>query len=208
MLNALIGGRPLMRSSRIRTQVAFLVFILMPAAAGVVAVHASATCERFVRTYVTKPVKNAVTKKTAEAWAEWRVGHPNWKPKPNIHRPKYVMTRDEAVQKVEFACAVPTEPVDLNILFSTADFQGPPPFIQLYQMDQTQIDFPTEVPPEVAEAMPPVIALQTIALSTPPSIGGVPEPGSLFLVGSGFGFICLLLGIKASRAQARSDAQA
>ena len=27
----------------------------------------------------------------------WRVAHPDWKPNPNIHRPKYVMTREEAV---------------------------------------------------------------------------------------------------------------
>lgn len=194
-----------MRSSRIRTQVAFLVFILMPAAAGVIAVHASATCERFVRTYVTKPVKNTVTKKTAEAWAEWRVAHPNWKPKPNVHRPKYVMTRDEAVQKVEFACTVPTDPVELNVMFSAADFQGPPPFI--HQMAQTQINFP-DVPPEVAEAMPPILALPAIPLSTPPPVGAVPEPGSLFLVGSGFGFICLLIGLKASRLEETVRAEA
>lgn len=198
----------MMRSSRIRTQVAFLLFILMPAAAGVVAIHASATCERFVRTYVTKPVKNTVTKKTADAWAAWREGHPNWKPKPNVHRPKYVMTRDEAVKKVEFACTVPTDPVQLNVLFSPADFEGPPPFIELHQMAQTQIDFPDEVPPEVAEAMPPVIALPAIAQSTPPSIGDVPEPGSLFLVGTGFGAICLLLGVKASRSEAASQIEA
>jgi hypothetical protein len=197
-----------MRSSRIRTQVAFLVFILMPAAAGVVAIHASATCERFVRTYVTKPVKNTVTKKTADAWAAWREGHPNWKPKPDTHRPKYVMTRDEAVQKVEFACTVPTDPVELNILFSPDDFDSPPPFVQLHQMAQTQIDFPNEVPPEVAEAMPPVVVLPAIALSSPPAIGEVPEPGSLFLVGTGFGVICLLLGIKASRSEPGTPTEA
>jgi len=191
-----------MRSSRIRTQVAFLVFILLPAAAGVVAVHASATCERFVRTYVTKPVKNVVAKRTAEAWAEWREAHPNWKPKPTVHRPKYVMTRDEAVKKVEFACSVPTDPVELNILFSPADFQNPPPFVQLRQMSQTQIDFPSEVPPEVAENMPPILVLPAIPLSTPPAVGPVPEPGSLFLVGTGFGIACLILGLKASRTEA------
>lgn len=197
-----------MRSSRIRTQVAFLLFILLPAAAGVIAVHASATCERFVRTYVTKPVKNVVTKRTADAWAQWRVAHPDWKPKPTVHRPKYVMTRDEAVKKVEFACSVPTDPLELNILFSPDDFQNPPPFVQLHQMNQTQIDFPSEVPPEVAENMPPILVLPAVPLSTPPPVGPVPEPGSLFLVGTGFGFACLLLGLRASPMEAANRIEA
>ena len=58
-----------MSKTRIRIQVAVLAFILVPAAAGVLAVHASATCERFVRNYVTRPVRNRVSKQTAEAWA-------------------------------------------------------------------------------------------------------------------------------------------
>jgi len=56
-----------MKRPRIRMQAAALTFILLPAAAGVVAVHASATCERFVRTYVTKPVRNRVSRETANA---------------------------------------------------------------------------------------------------------------------------------------------
>src|SRR5665213_3571413 len=111
-----------MRGTRIRLQFAALLFILLPATAGVIAVHASATCERFVRTYVTKPVRNRVSQTTADAWAAWRVAHPNWKPKPNVHRPKYVMTREEAVQKVNFACTVATIPSDLDLLFTPADF--------------------------------------------------------------------------------------
>ena len=79
-----------MTSSRTRIQTAVLAFILLPAAVGVLAVHASQTCERFVRTYVSKPVRNRVSKATNEAWAKWRIAHPNWKPNPNLHRPKYV----------------------------------------------------------------------------------------------------------------------
>src|ERR1039458_7122109 len=108
-----------MSSTRIRIQAAVVVFILLPAAAGVLAVHASATCERFVRTYVTKPVRNRVSKTTADAWAKWRLAHPNWKPNPNLHRPKYVMTQDEAVQKVAFACTIPEVPSTTDILLST-----------------------------------------------------------------------------------------
>src|SRR5664280_2638919 len=136
-----------MSKPRIRVQVAFLFFILLPASIGVVAVHASATCERFVRTYVTKPITNRVSQTTADAWAVWRVAHPNWKPKPGVHRPKYVMTREEAVQKVNFACSVPTIPSDSDLFFTPADFDVPPPIVVLPPMDTTQINFPDAVPP-------------------------------------------------------------
>ena len=114
-----------MKRTRMRVQVAGLVFILLPAVGGVVGVHASATCEKFVRTYVTKPVRNKVSKQTLEAWKKWGEGHPNWKPNPNVHRPKYVMTQEEALQKVEFACSVPTEPATLDVWFKPADSRCP-----------------------------------------------------------------------------------
>jgi hypothetical protein len=189
-----------MSKSRIRIQVAFLLFILLPATVGVVVIHASATCERFVRTYVTKPVTNRVSKTTADAWAAWRLAHPNWKPKPNS-RPKYVMTREEAVQKVNFACSVPTEDSNLDLLFSSADFDGPPPFIQLPPMNTTQINFPDQVPPEVAE-LGPMPVLPVIPPAFPLVSGAVPEPASLMLVGTGFGFLCLLMAARARESKA------
>ncbi len=162
-----------MSSSRVRLQIGVLLFVLLPAATGVIAVHASATCERFVRTYVTKPVRNRVSKATAKAWAEWRVAHPNWKPNPAVHRPKYLMTRDEAVNKVAFACTVPEIPTDTELLFKTADLEGPPPMVDLPPMDSTQISFPDEIPPEVAEVTPE--SWPPLATFIPPALGGTAE---------------------------------
>ena len=36
------------------------------------------------------------------------------------------MTREEAVQKVNFACSIPTDPVNLDILFTPTSFAAPP----------------------------------------------------------------------------------
>jgi hypothetical protein len=192
---------------------------MLPAAAGVVAVNASATCERFVRTYVTKPVRNRVSKTTAQAWAEWRISHPNWKPNPSLHRPKYVMNRDEAVQKVDFACVVPLIDTSTDGLFAEAEV--PPPIINFGPMNSTQITFPPEIPPEVAELMPqdewpPLAPYVPPILAGPPTSGGSPvfpivppvvtppagttaEPGSLLLVATGLVGLFLMLAAKIRR---------
>jgi hypothetical protein len=204
-----------MKSSRFRIQAAALTFIMMPAVAGVVAVNASATCERFVRTYVTKPIRNRVSKTTAEAWAQWGIAHPNWKPNPKHHRPKYLMNREESVQKVEFACSVP-------LIDSTVDGLYPsdlPPIVNFQPMEATQITFPDEIPPEVAEltpedTWPPLLPFVPPILGgspgfpggvpvfpiTPPggpvSTGPVSEPASLLLVATGLAMGCLMLAAK------------
>lgn len=185
-----------MRSTRIRLQFAALLFILLPASAGIVAVHASATCERFVRTYVSKPVRNRVSKATANAWAAWRIAHPNWKPNPNLHRPKYVMTHEEQVKKVEFACEVPTIPSEMEALFKTPEIE-PPPTVVLPSME-TQTEFPT-LPTEVSEVVeqpplatyvppPPVVVTQVPTSAPAPT----PEPGTLILALSGAVCVWLL----------------
>jgi hypothetical protein len=193
-----------MRITRIRLQFAVVLFILLPASAGVIAVHASATCERFVRTYVTKPVRNRVSKTTADAWAAWRVAHPDWKPNPNLHRPKYVMTRDEQVQKVNFACEVPLEPSNVTIFFQTAQVE-PPPVILLPAIS-TQTTMPT-VPTEVAEVVTPLpvvgsfappIPVPAASTSAPPP---VPEPASLLMVATGLAGLLLRRMTRANAAQ-------
>jgi hypothetical protein len=198
---------------RTRIYTAVLSVVLVPAGIGVVAVHASPTCQRFVRTYVTVPVRNRVSKATELAWAKWRVGHPNWKPKPGVIRPKYKMTREEAVKKVDIACDAPTVPTTMDKFFTPADFDGPPPAADLPPMESTQITFPDSTPPEVAEEIPPVAPgspntpdapglyippyippifgggsppAQTVPPPIlPPPPGLVPEPASFLLVALG-----------------------
>ena len=198
-----------MSSPRIRIQVVAFLFILLPAASGVLAVHASATCERFVRTYVNKPVRNRLSKTTADAWAKWRIAHPNWKPNPKLHRPKYVMTREEAVKKVAFACSVDLIPTDIDLSFVPVDVDGPPDVVNLPPMEATQISIPDVTPPQVAEitpqeAWPPIAPFVPIppGVSTgtpvlpPPPLTLLPEPSSLLLVASGFGALLLFAGRK------------
>lgn len=183
-----------MSSPRIRISIAVLLFILLPAVTGVVAVHASATCERFVRTYVTTPVRNRVSKTTTDAWTKWRIAHPNWKPNPKLRRPKYLMTRDESMHKMDFACSVPTETTNLDLFFTPVDFDVPPPVVDLHAMDSTEIYFPNLIPPELAVLTPgPVFAPPTIRLQPPPAPGPTPEPASLLLVVSGVGAMGLML---------------
>jgi hypothetical protein len=190
-----------------------LTVLLLPASVGVLTVHASPTCEKFVRTYVTVPVRNKVSKATALAWAKWREGHPNWKPNPAIKRPRYKMTQQEAVDKVAFACEVPNEPKPAEGLFPMALVEPPTPELTLPPAIVPTVSVPDGIPPmdtapPAQEAMiPPVY---TIPPFIPPYYGGsqlppvtpsgptnvtpvvppptpVPEPGSLLLAAFGAG---------------------
>ena len=177
---------------------------LFSAGIGVMAVQTSPTCQRFVRTYVTVPVRNRVSKATALAWAKWRVEHPNWKPKPGVTRPKYLMSRKEQLEKVGFACEAPTIPSTVDVLFPPAD-GVPPPVVDLTPMETTEVTFPDLIPPVVMESppfagtppdvpsgpgifippyIPPVFTgpLPKVPISPPPPPTPVPEAPSFFLV--------------------------
>ena len=69
---------------------------------GVVGVHASTQCVRFI----TKKVRHhKVSAATAARWAAWDKAHPNWHPKKSPA---------ETLAQLDFACAVPViqKPVD------------------------------------------------------------------------------------------------
>ncbi len=186
---------------------AVVLTILFSAGAGVMAVQTSPQCHRFVRTYVTKPVRNRVSKATALAWAKWREEHPNWKPKPGAARPKYVMSKQEVLDKVAFACEAPTEQTPSNLFFTPADFGPPPAMVDLPPMETTMTPFPDLLPPEVIESPPLLVSLPNgpdgpdgpgifippyippiftgTQVVLPPVIEPTPEPASFVLVGSG-----------------------
>jgi hypothetical protein len=178
--------------------------VLFSAGIGVMAVQASPTCQRFVRTYVTVPVRNRVSKATALAWAKWRVEHPNWKPKPGVTRPKYLMSRKEQMEKVAFACEAPTVPSKVDVIFPPADGGPAPPVADFTPMETTEVTFPDLIPPVVMESppfatvpdvpsgpgifippyIPPVFTgpLPKVPISPPPPPTPVPEAPSFFLV--------------------------
>jgi hypothetical protein len=132
------------------------------------------------------------------------------------------MTREEAVEKVAFACSVPETPTAIDDFLKTAALDPPPSIVDLSRMNPTQITLPDEIPPEVAEItpdeswpslgpfVPPILGgaptgglvLPIVPPETPPLVGEIPEPSSLVLSGSGL--VCmLLLGLKLRRAESK-----
>jgi hypothetical protein len=147
--------------------------LLLPAGAGVMTVHASPTCEKFVKTYVSTPVRNRVSKATAQAWAKWRVGHPNWKPNPKVTRPRYKMSQHELLKRVDFACQVTTDPKVMDILFTPDDLHPPTPKL-VPALETTDVTSPDTIPPMLAE-MPP-----TVQNAFPPATGMGPYLPAMF----------------------------
>ena len=212
-----------MNISRIWVLSVVLLSVLFPAAIGAFAVNASPNCQRYVSDYVTTPVRKRVSKATALAWARWRTGHPDWKPNPKVQRPRYVMTTQEAMDKVNFACAVPPNSVSTDLLHASNDRDGPPS-VDPSDMGATQLYIPDLTPPEVTEVPSGQGSSDSTAVSWPsdsPSIpqalapvsppaggstlppivppdttlvtGEVPEPSSLLLVASGIAGCSLFL---------------
>lgn len=144
--------------------VRFPLVLLVTAAAislGVVGVHASTECVRFIQ----KKVRHQrVSAATAARWVAWDKAHPNWHPK----------TPRETLAQLDFACAVP-------LIEKPVDGQLPP-------LDLTGFDFPMDMlpPPEtppvtVAMNTPPpeLLPLQPMPSVVSPPIYS-PEYPSLF----------------------------
>jgi hypothetical protein len=162
-----------MNISRFLVLSVVLLSVLFPAAIGAFAVNASPNCQRYVSDYVTTPVRKRVSKATALAWARWRTGHPNWKPNPKVQRPRYVMTTQEAMDKVNFACAVPPNPVITELLHASVDSEGPPSE-DYSDMDATQPYIPDLTPPEVTEVPSGQGSSDSTAVSWPSDSPSIP----------------------------------
>jgi hypothetical protein len=199
-----------MRDTRLGIRSVALALILLPTTAGIVAIDASATCQRFVRTYVTVPLHKHVSKETATAWAKWRVTHPNWKPKANAQRSLAPLTREESIKKVNFTCDVqdPT-PSRTDSLIALNPSLVPPEF-EPPVVETSQISFPDQPQPGTSQitpnvtpatpsspyvptiptgALPPIINTPLTTI-TPPTTDVTPEPSSLILLATGMIGLC------------------
>jgi len=140
---------------------------------GVVGVHASTECVRFI----TKKVRHhKVSAATAARWAAWDKAHPNWHPKK---KPA------ETLAQLDFACAVPViekpadgdlPPLELNRFNFASDFELPPPTDAppvLVAMNEPPQNFPPDQP-TASYVMPPIYSPPYPTLFGPPP---PPPPG-------------------------------
>jgi len=166
-----------------RTSLSFFIVLIL-LAVGAVGMQADPLCRRLVREYREKRVRNTVSRQTAARWAEWNKTHPNYHPHP---RPKYKLVPEEVVKKVEFACQVPVNPVDIaeNLTPIAPDFT-PYPL-------QPKVVLPPPILPGVVEistaGTPPPPFLPPYSPGIPPSAAPVPEPSDLILVVTGAFFV-------------------
>ena len=169
-----------MTSPRIGISSIVLTAALLMMAIGAVAVHASPACQRLVHTYVTVPVRNHVSKATELAWARWRAGHPNWKPNPKVRRPRYVMTREEAMDKVDFACETPAIPFEAGSVLTARTLKDFLPMVDLLAMSGTPSASADGIAAETVPTPAGDGAAYPVANSWPPfSIVIAPIPGSV-----------------------------
>jgi hypothetical protein len=158
-----------------RTSLSFFV-VLIILVLGAAVVQADPLCKRLVREYKEKRVRNKVGKQTAARWAEWNKTHPNFHPHA---RPKYKLVPEEAVKEVDFACQVPTAPVEVTEIL--------PPIVPDFHFDSppTQIVLAPPTLPTVVEistaSTPPPPFLPPYSPGVPPGIAPVPEPSSLVM---------------------------
>ncbi len=132
---------------------------------GVVGVHASTECVRFI----TKKIhRHKVSAATAARWAAWDKAHPNWHPKKSPA---------ETLAQLDFACAVPMiekpadgdlPPLELNTFNFPPDLQLPPPDVPpvVAMNEPPQQLFPDQPPMNLVS--PPIISPQYPTLFGPP----------------------------------------
>jgi hypothetical protein len=158
---------------------------------GVVGVHASTECVRFI----TKKVRrHKVSAATAARWAAWDKAHPNWHPKKSPA---------ETLAQLDFACAVPMiekpadgdlPPLELNTFSFPADVELPPPDAppvvamneppqQLFpDQPPTSLVSPPIYPPQYPTLFGPPPPPPTTGHSVNPPPGLTPEPSSWMLL--------------------------
>ena len=179
-----------MISPRISIPSIVLGAVLLPLVIGAVAVHASPACQRLAHTYVTVPVRNRVSRATALAWAKWRVGHPNWKPNPKVQRPRYVMTTQEAMDKMDFACETTAIPFNDGSVLTSRTLVDSLSIADLLAMSGPPPAFPDVIAAEAVAAPageggtvpvaglwpPPSFSIPPVLGSVPPSTGAPSSP--------------------------------
>ena len=154
--------------------------LLVTAAAislGVVGVHASTECVRFI----TKKIHHRVSAATAARWAAWDKAHPNWHPKKSPA---------ETLAQLDFACAVPMierpadgnlPPIELNTFSFPPDLMPPPETPPIVAMNEPPQDLFPDQPP-MSWVSPPIYTPQYPSLfgafpPAPPSRSVLPPPG-------------------------------
>jgi hypothetical protein len=159
--------------------------------AGVIGVHASTECVRFI----TKKVHHKVSVATAARWAAWDKAHPNWHPRKS---PAEIMAQ------LDFACSVPLiqkpvdgelPPLELNTFNFPSDLLLPPPDAPpVVAMNEPPQDLFPDAPP-MSLVSPPIYSPQYPTLfgpppsgpgrsvqPPPPTLGATPEPSTWMLL--------------------------
>jgi hypothetical protein len=190
-------GISMPRKQRRRTSL-FLLIAFLVLGIGAVTVEALPECKQVIKTFVDKKVPNKVSKQTLAAWAAWGKGHPDFKPKP---RPKYKTTRQEVVKKVDFACEVPSAPVEVA--------KDEPPYLPAIDVPAPEFVFPEPSMPDVVEIVtkgqPPLPFVPPYSPGIPPTdLTPVPEPSSWVLALTGLAFA--VVAAKSSKSWKRAEA--
>ncbi len=166
-----------LRSSAV---VALVVLAFSVAAVGVSAYE---PCQRFVQKYVEKVVpRHYYSKTTLARWAEWGKAHPNYHPPKR--RPR--LEPKETLDKVNFDCAVPPEPVLVSGLLKPELPEELPLLPTLVAINTA----PAVIPRPVSLVDVPVQAPLADTIDTP-------EPHSGVLVLTGVTFVFLAFGLRA-----------